>query len=110
MKRIVEGVGIVVLAGAIAALAAHLAGCKPVPPLPPEPPHTVTLGDASFSGDCIEVSWDVLDALNCPESLHDKALYRTKAEAIGYDFDFCAVAACHDTDCVHAHGVRCQVP
>lgn len=83
--------------------------CKPQP-LPPEPPHTVTIGDASFTGDCIDVSFDVLDALSCPESLHDRSLYRTKAEALGTDFDFCAVAACHDTDCIHTAHVRCEGP
>lgn len=65
MRRITEGLGILVLAGALTALAAYAQGCKPAPPKPPPPPPPALLdgGLATCGTACAR-----LLVLGCPEA------------------------------------------
>lgn len=65
MKRAIDGLGILVLAGALVALAAYAQGCKPSPPKPPPPPPPALLdgGIATCASACSR-----LLVLGCPEA------------------------------------------
>ena len=110
MQRIFEIVVIVLFVGVLVALAAAVQGCAHrTPAPPPEPPIVITIGDASISDDCIAASYQILDALQCPESMGDPKLFADMARELGSDFDFCAIARCHDSECLHVAHVRCEM-